>query len=95
MDWKLLVSTFVAVFVAELGDKTQIATLSLSAGGGAGARWVVFLGSALALVTSSGLAVLGGDLVARFVSPIWLHRVAGGIFLILGAVYLWRSGSAP
>ena len=90
MDWKLLFSTFVAVFVAELGDKTQLATMSLAAG--ADSRWSVFAGSALALVTASALAVLGGELVTRWISPIWLHRVAGGVFLVLGAVYLWRAG---
>jgi Ca2+/H+ antiporter, TMEM165/GDT1 family len=92
MDWKLLFSTFVAVFVAELGDKTQLATMSLAAGGGAGSRWSVFAGAALALVTTSALAVLGGEVVTRWVSPVWLHRVAGGVFLVLGAVFLWHAG---
>ena len=92
MDWKLLFSTFVAVFIAELGDKTQLATMSLAAGGGADSRWAVFAGSALALVTTSALAVLAGGVVTRWVSPVWLHRVAGGVFLVLGAVYLWRAG---
>ncbi len=92
MDWKLLFSTFVAVFVAELGDKTQLATLSLAAGGSASARWLVFAGSALALVTSSALAVLAGGVVTRWISPLWLHRVAGVVFLVLGEVYIWRAG---
>jgi putative Ca2+/H+ antiporter (TMEM165/GDT1 family) len=91
MDYKLLGSTFVAIFVAELGDKTQLATLSLAAGGGAGARWTVFLGAALALIASSAMAVLAGDIATRFISPEWLHRIAGVIFLVLGALYLFRS----
>jgi putative Ca2+/H+ antiporter (TMEM165/GDT1 family) len=92
MDWKLLGSTFVAVFIAELGDKTQLATLSLAAGSGAGTRWIVFCGAALALIATSALAVLGGELVARFVSPLWLHRIAGVVFVALGALYLFRGG---
>jgi Ca2+/H+ antiporter, TMEM165/GDT1 family len=92
MDWKLLVSTYVAVFVAELGDKTQLATMSLASGSDAGARWSVFAGSALALVTTSALAVLAGGVVTRWLSPMWLHRIAGGVFLVLGALYLVRAG---
>src|SRR5262249_48724711 len=92
MDLKLFGSTFIAIFVAELGDKTQLPTLSIAAGGGAAARWTVFGAAALALVASSAVAVLGGDLVSRFVSPLWLHRVAGALFLVLGALYLLRGG---
>jgi len=87
MDPKLLATTFVAVFFAELGDKTQLATLTLSAG--SPSRLSVFLGSALALVASSAIAVLAGDLVTRVVSPRTLHRIAGGVFLVLGALYLF------
>jgi Ca2+/H+ antiporter, TMEM165/GDT1 family len=86
MDWKLLGTTFVAVFVAELGDKTQLATLSLSAG--ASSKWLVFFGAALALVATTALAVLGGDLVSRAIPPSWIRRAAGAIFILLGVLYL-------
>jgi putative Ca2+/H+ antiporter (TMEM165/GDT1 family) len=86
LDWRTLVSTFGAVFVAELGDKTQLATLSMSAG--TASKWTVFLGSALALCTSSAIAVLAGGLVSRFVSPAWLRRIAGGVFIALGVLFL-------
>jgi putative Ca2+/H+ antiporter (TMEM165/GDT1 family) len=86
MDWKLFTSTFAAIFVAELGDKTQLATLSLASGGSS--RWAVFAGSALALVTTSALAVLAGEAVSTVVSPIWLRRSAGVVFLVLGAIFL-------
>jgi len=88
MDWKVLASTFGAVFLAELGDKTQLATLSLSAG--SSSRWAVFAGSALALCATSAIAVVAGDVVARVVSPLMLRRAAGVVFLVLGAVYLLR-----
>jgi putative Ca2+/H+ antiporter (TMEM165/GDT1 family) len=88
MDWKLLFSTFGAVFLAELGDKTQLATLSLAAG--STSRWAVFAGSALALCATSAIAVAAGDLVGRLVSPLLLRRLAGAAFLALGALYLLR-----
>jgi putative Ca2+/H+ antiporter (TMEM165/GDT1 family) len=90
MDKNVFITSFVAVFVAELGDKTQLATLSLSTG--AKARWMVFAGSALALVCTSAIAVMAGDAVSRFISPVWLRRAAGGIFIVLGVLYLLGIG---
>lgn len=90
MDLKLFATSFVAIFLAELGDKTQLATLSFAAAGG-GSRLTVFLGSALALVCASGLAVLGGELVAKYIPPIMITRAAGLLFVALGAVMLVRS----
>jgi putative Ca2+/H+ antiporter (TMEM165/GDT1 family) len=89
MDWKLFASTFAAIFLAEMGDKTQLATLSLAAGG---SRWVVFVAAAAALVATSAVAVLAGEAVARAVPPIWIKRAAGVLFLVLGAVYLLGRG---
>lgn len=83
MDWKLLSSTFFAIFLAEMGDKTQLATMSLAAGGRS-ARWTVFLAAACALVASTAIAVLAGDLVTRYVSPLWIKRSAGALFIVLG-----------
>jgi putative Ca2+/H+ antiporter (TMEM165/GDT1 family) len=91
MDWKLFSTTFVAIFVAELGDKTQLATLSLASE--SKSRWIVFAGSALALVATSAIAVLAGDVVARLVPPIWLKRAAGVVFVALGVLTLVRSGA--
>jgi putative Ca2+/H+ antiporter (TMEM165/GDT1 family) len=92
MDWTLFASTFAAVFVAELGDKTQLATLSLSAG--SASRWTVFAGAALALVATSAIAVIAGEAVGRTVSPHWLRRAAGVVFLVLGLVYFLGAGDA-
>ncbi len=89
MEWKLLASTFVAIFLAELGDKTQLATFSLAAG--AGSRWSVFLGASLALVAASAVAVLAGEAVSRAVPLHWLRRAAGALFLVLGLVFLVGS----
>lgn len=88
MDWKLFFSTFAAIFVAELGDKTQLATLSLAAGGSS--RWIVFAGSALALVATSAIAAVAGEAVARLIPPIWIRRGAGALFIVLGVLFLVR-----
>ncbi len=86
MDWKLFLTTFGAIFLAEMGDKTQLATLTMSASGTS--RWVVFAGSALALVATSAVAVIFGEAIARTIPPIWIRRAAGVAFLVLGAFYL-------
>jgi putative Ca2+/H+ antiporter (TMEM165/GDT1 family) len=87
MDWRLFASTFGAIFVAELGDKTQLATLSIAAGGKS--RWIVFGGSALALVTTSAIAALGGEVIARIVPPTLVRRIAGLVFVGMGALFLF------
>lgn len=89
MDWKLFLTTFGAIFVAEMGDKTQLATLSMSASGAS--RWVVFAGSALALVATSAIAVVFGEAIARTIPPIWIRRAAGVVFLVLGCLYLFSK----
>jgi putative Ca2+/H+ antiporter (TMEM165/GDT1 family) len=88
MDWKQLATTFGAVFIAELGDKTQLATLSLASG--RVSRLSVFLGAASALVCTSLLAVMAGDAITRVVPPVWLRRTAGLIFVVLGVLYLLK-----
>lgn len=90
MDMKLLGSTFLAIFLAEMGDKTQLATLTLAAG--AKSRWVVFLGAASGLVLTSALAVVGGEVVSRWVPAYWIRRGTGLVFIVLGALYLFGLG---
>lgn len=87
--WRTIGRSFAAVFVAELGDKTQLATLALA--GDAQSRWAVFVGSAAALVLSSLIAVLAGGALAKALPPVWLQRGAGVLFLVLGGWTLWKS----
>ena len=90
MDLKLLLTTFGLVFLAELGDKTQLATFCFSADC-EDSRLSVFLGSAGALVLSSLIAVLLGAGVSRFVSPTAIKLGAGIFFLV---VVSWTIYSA-
>jgi len=93
MDPKLFLTVFGSVFVAELGDKTQLATL-LYAADAPHARLTVFLAAASALALSSGLGVLAGGLVAEWVSPRVLRWVAGAGFVAIGLWILLRGESS-
>jgi len=83
MDLKLLLTVFGTVFVAELGDKTQLATL-LYAAGPANSKLTVFLGAALALVVVSGISVVAGSLLAYHLNPKYTSWIAGLGFIAVG-----------
>ena len=91
MDFKLLLATFTTVFLAELGDKTQLATFAYSAGADA-KRLTVFAGAALALILSTAIAVYAGGLIGRYVSPKALNLLAGAAFVAVGVWMLLRTG---
>ena len=84
MDWKIFATVFGTVFLAELGDKTQLATVLFSADKPT-SKWIVFAASASALVLSSAIGVMAGTLVAQHVSPRHLQIVAGIGFIAIGA----------
>src|SRR5689334_4148191 len=90
MDTKLLLTVFSTVFLAELADKTQLATMLYSARS-PDARWTVFAGSAGALVLASAIGVLAGDVVARTIDTRMLSRVAGAAFIAIGIWTLARA----
>jgi putative Ca2+/H+ antiporter (TMEM165/GDT1 family) len=93
MDIKLLGTVFGVVFLAELGDKTQLATLLFSARSPE-SLFVVFIGASLALVATSAIGVLAGGLVAQYVSPRILSYVAGSGFIVIGAWTIWQAATA-
>jgi putative Ca2+/H+ antiporter (TMEM165/GDT1 family) len=90
MDLKLLFTTFATIFLAELGDKTQLATLAFSAEGKS--RLAVFIGSAGALVLTSLLGVIFGAAIAKVIPPNTIKIGAGVLFLILGFWMLFSPG---
>lgn len=81
MDWQLLFLTFGTVFLSELGDKSQLATLSLS--GSSSAPRFVFIGSAAALLLASGIGVLLGDRISVFLPTRLLKAIAAALFAIM------------
>ena len=88
MDWKYFGVVFAAVFVAELGDKTQLATM-LFASDKEVSKWVVFFAASTALVATSALGVLAGSVVSEFVSEKTLGLVAGMGFIAVGVWTLY------
>jgi putative Ca2+/H+ antiporter (TMEM165/GDT1 family) len=86
----LFATVFGTVFLAELGDKTQLATL-LYASEGANPKLVVFLAASAALVLTSAIGVLAGSAVAQVVEPRWLRWVAGVGFVAIGIWTLVRA----
>jgi putative Ca2+/H+ antiporter (TMEM165/GDT1 family) len=90
VDPKLFATVFGTVFLAELGDKTQLATL-LYAAEAPHARLTVFLAAALALVVTSALGVLAGGWLAAWLSPRILRWVAGAGFVAIGLWILVRG----
>ena len=90
MDFRVMLPIFSSVFMAELGDKTQVATVCFTAGGGCSKK-EVFLASSLALVFSTFLAVVFGSAVGRLIPPHYLQIGAGVVFLVMGVLFV-RQG---
>ncbi|MEI6063986.1 MAG: TMEM165/GDT1 family protein [Pseudanabaena sp. ELA748] len=81
MDWELLFLSFGTIFLSELGDKSQIATMSLS--GSSAAPRFVFIGSAAALLLASAVGVFLGDSISVFLPTRLLKAIAAGLFAII------------
>jgi putative Ca2+/H+ antiporter (TMEM165/GDT1 family) len=80
-------TTFVTIFLAEIGDKTQLSTLLMSAE--SHSPWVVFIGSAAALITTSLLGVLLGSWIATRLSPKTIEKSAGVMLLVISLMLFW------
>lgn len=90
MDLKVLATVFVAIFVAELGDKTQLATLLFAADKEV-SKITVFLGASLALILTSAIGVLAGGIISQYVSERYLNYLAGAGFIGIGIWILLRA----
>lgn len=83
MNWNVLSTVFAAVFIAELGDKTQIATM-LFASDKQVSKLAVFAGASLALILTSAIGVVAGSVISNYVSEKQLHYLAGIGFIAIG-----------
>jgi putative Ca2+/H+ antiporter (TMEM165/GDT1 family) len=89
MDLRLLATVFGTVFLAELGDKTQLATLLFASRAGT-SLIAVFAATSLALVTATAIGVLAGATIASHVQPRYFSYVAGVGFILIGLWTIWR-----
>jgi putative Ca2+/H+ antiporter (TMEM165/GDT1 family) len=86
MDWKVFVTTFGAIFLAEMGDKTQLAAMTLAAD--TKRPVAVFFGAALALTCVSALGVAVGGALGHYLPKEWIERVAAVAFILVGVLML-------
>lgn len=86
MDWRVTLTTFGIIFLAELGDKTQIAAMTMAAQ--KKRPWEVFIGTALALTAVSAIGVAVGAAFGHYLPVEWIKRVAGAAFIVIGVLVL-------
>ena len=82
MDIKLLLGVFIVIFIAELGDKTQLATMLFAADKEVN-KFTVFIGASLALILESSIGVLAGSFISEYISEKYLHYIAGLGFVVV------------
>ena len=90
MDWKVCLTIFVSVFIAELGDKTQLATLLFAAEKEV-SKYTVFFAASAALIVASALGVLAGSILTEYINEKYLHYIAGVGFIGIGAFTLYNA----
>ena len=86
MDWRVLLTTFGIIFLAEMGDKTQLAAMTMSAQ--TKKPWAVFIGASVALAAVSAIGVLVGSVAGQYIPLEWVKRVAAIAFIVIGVLML-------
>jgi putative Ca2+/H+ antiporter (TMEM165/GDT1 family) len=86
MDFRVLLTTFGIIFLAEMGDKTQLAAMTMSAQ--TKKPWAVFIGSSLALAAVSALGVIVGGVLGEYLPLEWVKRIAAVAFIVIGVLML-------
>src|SRR6185295_9297570 len=86
MDFRVFITTLGIIFLAEMGDKTQLAAMTMAAQ--TKKPWAVFLGASIALAAVSALGVLVGSVIGNYVPIEWVKRVAAVAFIVIGVLML-------
>jgi Ca2+/H+ antiporter, TMEM165/GDT1 family len=86
MDFRVLLTTFGIIFLAEMGDKTQLAAMTMAAQ--TKRPWAVFIGSSLALAAVSALGVIVGSVIGEYIPLDWVKRGAAVAFIVIGVLIL-------
>lgn len=87
MNLKTFLTTFGLIFLAEMGDKTQLAAITMAAE--TKQPWTVFLSASLALAAVSLIGVVVGSVLANYINAEYLHKVAAIAFIVIGVLMLW------
>ena len=87
MDWKLFGTAFLTLFLAELGDKTQLAVITMTAK--TDSKLSIFLGASLALILVTLIGVLVGGVLAEYIPTEWLQRIVASAFIVIGILMLF------
>ena len=86
MDWRVLLTTFGVIFLAEMGDKTQLAAMTMAAQ--TKKPWAVLIGASLALAFVSAIGVLVGGALGHYLPIVWIKRAAAVAFIVIGLLIL-------
>lgn len=86
MDWRVIFTTFGVIFLAEMGDKTQLAAMTMAAE--TKKPWAVFIGAAVALTCVSALGVAVGGALGHYLPIVWIKRAAAVAFIAIGVLIL-------
>lgn len=86
MDLRVLFTTLGIIFLAEMGDKTQLAAMTLAAQ--TKKPWAVLIGASIALTAVSALGVIAGSFIGDYVPLVWVKRVAASAFIVIGVLML-------
>lgn len=89
MNWTAFFTTFVAVFLAEMGDKTQLAVFSFASQNIS--KWTVFFASSLGLIAATAVGVLAGAIVGKYINPIYIKYGSGVLFVAIGLVIIFKK----
>jgi putative Ca2+/H+ antiporter (TMEM165/GDT1 family) len=86
MDWRVVVTTFGVIFLAEMGDKTQLAAMMMAAQ--TRRPWAVLIGASVALACVSAIGIAVGGLLSEYLPIVWIKRSAAIAFIVIGALIL-------
>ena len=86
MDWRVMLTTFGVIFLAEMGDKTQLAAMTMAAE--KKRPWEIFIAASLALTAVSGIGIIVGSALGHYLPLEWIKRVAGAAFIVIGVLIL-------
>ncbi len=94
MELKVFLTVCLTVFIAELGDKTQLATMAFATNREVSA-WMIFFAASVGLTLAAGLGVIAGSTLSEFINPRMLAMSGGVLFLVIGAITIYKALQLP